>query len=752
MSGVRGRDALLRARSVICLSAAACVACAADDESEADALSDAGSVRDAAGTEERPDGGPPDAGPPPEVARIPWRAAGVPPMGEVAAPALPATCPDGWSPAPLVDGLDVCTPFAEAELGDCGEHEAHFAGAEGCEVVGAACPEEPDAFPATAAVPENAAYVRLGADHGGDGSREAPFTSILDAVTLAPEGSTIVLGPGTYPALQLDEGEVTLRGTCAARTRIDGLSFGAEVDLTIRDLALGQGSFGAEGARFEADGVVFRGPVGFNSLAEATVRNSLAYGTVAPSAFTVLRQALTMERVRIRDTRRGVNVQPESAVTLRNVVMTDLDDVGLFVVPGSTVAVRGVGILRPTGLGVFANGADLDVADLLVREVRKTERGTFGLGLRLTESTGSFQRVVVDRAFDIGLWATRGTQLDVHDLIVRGTRPDPATGSFGRGLEVSDGSTVVGARWRVVNNHDTGMFVGDPGSRVTATDVTVSGTRPGPDGQRGRGVEVIRAGVLDLTRYALEDNSEVSLTTSSGTAVSLREGRIEGTRPRDTFPYFGLGLELYDGAQLAVRSSVLRDHRAAGVISYDPGTVLTMEDVLVEKVAVGLAPEGSGGDGAGGFGVLVSLGATARLHRVRVRDVERVGVYCDGGNCERLDDVLVERIRRDCPAPCEAPEGHGLAVSQLGVANVARFELLESRLCGFYAGTRDITVTLGEGAVRRNGIGACVAEGLDSSALFGGGVTFEENERRIAPSSDVFEPAPITGIGDGSDE
>jgi hypothetical protein len=135
-----------------------------------------------------------------------------------------------------------------------------------------------------------------------------------------------------------------------------------------------------------------------------------------------------------------------------------------------------------------------------------------------------------------------------------------------------------------------------------------------------------------------------------------------------------------------------------------------------------------------------------------VRDVERVGVYCDGGNCERLDDVLVERIRRDCPAPCEAPEGHGLAVSQLGVANVARFELLESRLCGFYAGTRDITVTLGEGAVRRNGIGACVAEGLDSSALFGGGVTFEENERRIAPSSDVFEPAPITGIGDGSDE
>ncbi|MCZ7681305.1 MAG: DUF1565 domain-containing protein [Sandaracinaceae bacterium] len=62
--------------------------------------------------------------------------------------------------------------------------------------------------------------MRAGAPPGGDGSRDAPFSSIGEALTRASDGHVIAIASGTYDEVLRVTSSVTLRGACVAETRI----------------------------------------------------------------------------------------------------------------------------------------------------------------------------------------------------------------------------------------------------------------------------------------------------------------------------------------------------------------------------------------------------------------------------------------------------------------------------------------------------------------------------------------------------
>src|SRR5690606_28414972 len=135
-----------------------------------------------------------------------------------AAPEAPGTgCPEGWQEV-AVGSVRACSAFGGGGPVACNGAEAHFPGEPGCVQVGTPCPS--DAFPPTELLPADRQlrYV-LEEASGGDGSRNAPFGTVSEALEGAPPGTTIVVAAGTYAEALVIPTEVQVLGVCAEGTR-----------------------------------------------------------------------------------------------------------------------------------------------------------------------------------------------------------------------------------------------------------------------------------------------------------------------------------------------------------------------------------------------------------------------------------------------------------------------------------------------------------------------------------------------------
>src|SRR5688572_28924697 len=108
-----------------------------------------------------------------------------PPSAGVDLPVL-TPCPAGWREVPAGDdGVVTCDPWPEGGMPECPPGEAWLPGDTRCTAIGRACPagDFPDDLPGPVL------YVLPGAI-GGDGSRAAPFGTIVEALAVAGPGTT----------------------------------------------------------------------------------------------------------------------------------------------------------------------------------------------------------------------------------------------------------------------------------------------------------------------------------------------------------------------------------------------------------------------------------------------------------------------------------------------------------------------------------------------------------------------------------
>lgn len=239
----------------------------------------------------------------------------------------------------------------------------------------AACDLDPWAALASAVA---IVHVDGSAPTGGDGSPQAPFSMLAEALTAAAPGSAIAIAPGDYDAtLRIEGRSQSLWGTCPDEVRLRGvgnpalLSVGADVEVhRVALVGIGFSPFVLDGgsALIEQTWIAESpGDAGVTVLGGSlTVRDSLIERT-AYAAIDVYDGQVVVERSEIR-----------SVASLDGVFGAGIQTIGLTT--ATSVELRGSRLSDIEGIALLNGGGRLLAEQIMITDLRAFQ-GIFGDGL-----------------------------------------------------------------------------------------------------------------------------------------------------------------------------------------------------------------------------------------------------------------------------------------------------------------------------------------------------------------------------------
>lgn len=554
-----------------------------------------------------------------------------------------------------------------------------------------------------ASIPD-AIYVDANADDGGDGSAEAPLSSVFDGLDALGAGGTLRMAPGVYPgSLVIGAPNASVIGRCPGEVFIDAAEDPAGLSIT-------------------ADGVTVAGLV-IDGGTLMGVQNWSVRGTV-------------LNHMDVRNAAfAGISIQgtdPSSQgsdATVRDTRVT-----------GVQCADTG-SVLGCAGIWLF-NGAAVDIGDgsLLDGNEGSGIRATYGSIVHVEQTTIS--STYPDPETGLG----RGISAQYQSLITlgEGTR---ITGSVGDAVNVADGSSLITTGDVTLHNTfktTTGLdgfgiyaddallvqlnpglvlqdnvrsgYIGTGGTVATLDGVDVSNNCDEGDGYGA--ISATDDSQLIVTGGTVTDNgctgivvrttdagssvsgTEVSGNTGAGIHVEDTTLRLDGVTISDT----GRGGYYFDGVGLAVRNSVV----IASSITIDGNDQLgigarqSVVDLRTSTV--------SGSHGAG----IALVSSVATLHDVTVtrslrNDAQAWGGY--GIYAARVDNETEEGALLDLPegeAPSLTISGGAIETSQEGGLVVR--DGLDASIDGLtVSGTTSWSGTAGDGLL--------FIEGADATAV-----------------------------------
>jgi hypothetical protein len=388
-----------------------------------------------------------------------------------------------------------CEPYPERELG-CDGDEHLLPGAEGCRLVGVACPDE---WP-TSTDEVGALYVQSGATDG-DGSRARPFGSLTEALAASVDGDTIEVGPGEYEGARVDV-DVTIRGACGSQTRLAGLTSGAL--LTLENLTVSGELVVSETGRLSANGITVRGRtlVDGDATFDGARFVSNDVGITVTGSATVLASTIDAEETGILAQGpievRGVAVRGTRVTAIDTEAEAVLEGVAITVVDGVGFSTRCVA----SGAGSCAT-----ISRSHFDAIQSTESESVGLDLRgPTTVTGT--RVL----------GMRSTGVDVRDTVSLTHVAIEIGGGYG--VVAHPESTVVLTRALLRANADAALRVAS-GATATTVDVSIAGPVTGTSQHC-----VVAAGTLRMTSFEITSCPQCGLVIEDTSAVVVSNGII----------------------------------------------------------------------------------------------------------------------------------------------------------------------------------------------------------------------------------
>jgi hypothetical protein len=635
------------------------------------------------------------------------------------------TCPADWHTESItLPTDDVLTICAAPEPAICPTSEAAFVGQTTCSAIGPACPASP--FPSEDALQAAAdgfagsiLYVAPGGS--GDGSLAAPFGSLGEALQHASDGDIVVLGAGSFPENIDVDRRVAVIGHCVANTTLSPsdptsptvrLSADGALISGIRILGAQSGVTidGASDSRLEDVEILgaAKAAVQVDAGGEVALERVVLRPTDGPlgspaegMGLVVLEGHAALTDVVIERSRNAgvfVDGASSSAEARRAIIANTLprlqDDesgVGVAVLADASASLAETLINRNRGAGLLVEGAILSVSDVSVRETRGLEsdaRGGHGI-MALAGAQVSATRILIDRNRTSGVLASgAGTLVQLQSVAVRDTERQESDDTAGRGLEAWSGAHLIAHEAWVNHNRAMGLVAIQPGSTLEIFDSFVTETEyEEASGYFGRGFWVTGAATGSATRTWFVDNRSIGAgAVKTGSALELTDVEIRGTRPRQLDDDYGRGIEVWGGASLhAVRTS-LRANRSAGLFSSDPGTQVSLEQVLIE----GTLPRLS--DSTGGYGLVAWAGVAVEVRQSLLNENHAVGIYvADPGTAVTMQDVSVRATKAEVD---DEAWGAGWIFSEGCVASGERIDAIENRTVGFLATDPGTVATL----------------------------------------------------------
>ncbi len=498
-------------------------------------------------------------------------------------------CPAGWHEAvDAEDGLTACAPWPVDGPDVCVDRQMQLPGEPACRRVGPDCPASgfPEDLPAGATV----VYVAEGAS-GGDGSRAAPFGSIVQGVSSAPDGSIVAIAPGSYPNGVRITRELTLWGACTDVV-IDAMrdagvtAVGA--DVTLKNLTVvgsTQGVWAFNGATIDAEAVVVdQADSGF-----------LSFGT-------------------------------DASMTLTEVLVRGVRDAAFDASATSALTVREAFVVDSVGALLVNSGGTVQIEDLVARRIATSPEETAIVAVGLVDATVRIARASLE-ALGTESILVNGSTFELEDVVAT---YDPARAGRGTGLFVTEGGLITMDRVRLEGPGFQGLGVADPGSGAIVRDLVIRDVVAADVIGRGQGIEVNAGAMAALERVVIARANGVGILANGvGTTLALSDTRVDGTAPQESGT-FGRALQVQQGASaIAQRFSATGNHEAT-IVGASPGTVVELVDLLVEDTrdptCVGASCTGAGI----GIGSYLGATVTARSFRVSRSALAGVQVAVDG--------------------------------------------------------------------------------------------------------------------------
>ncbi|MGF1468631.1 MAG: hypothetical protein ACFCGT_21105 [Sandaracinaceae bacterium] len=656
------------------------------------------------GAGDRPsDFGPPDVGPRtvvhvPHRPAIPWHARGVPdlaapdiPWLEAGAPPIEWSCHDGWHEV-VEHGIRTCHPFPGGGARPCEAGTAQLHGEASCAPI-VPCPDGD--FPAVDDLPAGTPvfYVQRGAPAGGDGSVDAPFRGLFEALDRVEreDEAWLVLGRGPYFVDREWPDGVSIRGRCPLDTSLR-LARGSPLPAVLHVPRHDQ-PIRIEGVRI--------GPADVGAVE-----------VLLPGV------PVTLDGVEVRDVvaAPALHVVLDGHVVARRLVVRDLAPVATGWPKGIQVGRRGrlelshavVERSRGVGVEVREEGAFAQLSDLTVRDTRPRADGTAGYGLLVTfGAEADIRRTLVSGSYVSGIRVEQeDTRATLDEVVVEDTRSWQTLQRYGEGLYVAGsraevrrtalrrnrgvavrivgtGTEVLGRgiavmaslpeerdfgratalgvfagatadleRIVLVGNRAVGLDVGGDGTSARVSDLLVRGTRVTDDDRVEIGALRVEDGAeLELRRVLLDENDELGMVVL-GTDVEATDLVIQNTRSVRLEGASGLGAIVADAGRLTVARAAAQWNRSAALVATDAST-LVGSDLVIRDTGPNRA-------GTLGIGVVADDGAQVDLSRSVLRGHPFAGLLAEGeGSRATLSDVA---IRDNGAAGTSGLVGHGLRV------------------------------------------------------------------------------------------
>lgn len=442
-----------------------------------------------------------------------------------APPTLPSRpCPEGWLADRTTGGPALCRPPMLDPL-SCPQGSRHPLGEPDCRPLG------PCAAGWATPRPEATAVLHVRPGEAGDGSMQAPFGTIADALAVAPAGADILLSANRHlGAAAVQTADLRIAGVCAERTAwvADAVLLDVQAPLTVEGVRLRSLTSTAVVIREQSDlhlraAHVDGEPAGVDAQGDLRAQEVRIEGSSAIEARAAsvslegaeLRGQLALwdgarlEAEELRMTRQGIVAEGAEALLVRNARIEN---------PDTGVAATGVARVVLEDLAVLGElkrkGIDLETA-----------------APPAVTSSITLRRVAVFGAREFGL-RLAGGGVDARDVYVRSNArsftvyiteepyvPDPPPMRF-------DGLWVEGAvdqLLSLIRPRDV-----PPGLRVIVNDM-VGRTAPVDDlGAAFGAVTVSRDLRLELRRAYIEAHSREALNINCGSAL-LEDVTIGGT-------------------------------------------------------------------------------------------------------------------------------------------------------------------------------------------------------------------------------
>jgi len=556
-------------------------------------------------------------------------------------------CPPGFVPSKtrlaVVDGLPPCDP----DPADCG------------------------AGPYAPGVPiDGTVFVDASASPGGDGTPGKPLATVAAALAKVPAAGVVALAAGEYVGTVTLTKAVTLRGRCAAMSRLSSPGAGGVVAVKggsaaplcqIVGLEIGGGS----------PGVLVNGKA--HVVAKRLwirAASTAGLGVIVPGATAEVRESV------IADTQgapsggnmgRGIDVSGGGTATIVDVRLSGNRDIGLLVA-GAGAAVKAERLV--------IDDTQPQVADAI-----------HGRGLEVNGGASlELARARVARSREVGLRvAGAGTTALVSGIVVEGTLPLASSKSDGGGVIALKGGslTLRGAvirdsRAYGVTVFDNGAKVDIAGLRVVDTDIEQS------SGDLGQGVRVGAKASASLVGSRISGSHLSGIAASGGGAgVALDGVVVEGTAPIPSLQLGGHGVLVLDGAVASASHLHLSDNHEAGLGVAGEGTFVSVADLVVDRTHETQAA------GSAAIGVAVQAGAHLQVEGARVNRTAGFGVSVGGaGTLAELRSLVVDETQ---PVAGVVNTGMGIGISDESTAIVRKVRLSRNVVAGMLlgvAGTR----------------------------------------------------------------